>query len=570
MRRPWWKRKAFSIPVMFLLIYGLLWTVCWIFKLQIEPHFSIGTWWSWIQWGLPFFVAGVLTLSRLAKQKAFSGIEHGSAKWGTKKEAAQFRDSVFQNNILLSATEWLSLNMQKCKRNLHVMVFGASGTGKSRYYVKPNVCQMNSCYVITDPSGEHLRSEGQMLKDNGYEIKVFNVYDMKNSMHFNPFHYFKKISDIRQFIEILMANTSGDTSDPRHTEDFWVKAERLWLMSHIAYMMETLTPEQVNINTLMMMLTSSDAREDDEEYQNGVDILFENLGNENPNSFAYKQYRKYKQAAGKTAKSILISISVRLSDFDIPMVANLFQDDELELEKIGREKTALFLIMDETAKTYNYMIAILIDVMINQLKKTAIASPGMKLPILTQCILDEIINIGRFPSLDLWTRTLRKYEVSLQFLIQDYAGTKLLYKDGAKSIVGNCDTVIFLGGKEEDTVKFVSENLVGKTTIETTSYSGSGNAKSIGTSGYSKQEQAQGRSLMDAAEVGKLSDDECIVAIRGVNPFKSKKYNLTKHPNYSLLADGNEGYSYKRSDLKLEEIAAGSVELYTIPEFIKN
>lgn len=563
MKQHWWKRKWFSIPVMAGLVFAAIWVACY---LPIHQLSYTGKWAVWIQWGLPSVITGLMILSRLKKKRAFQGIEHGSAQWGTKKDRKPFIDEDFQNNIILSQTEFLSLNGRKTRRNCHVATIGGSGTGKSRNYVKPNVCQMNACYVLADPSGEHLASEGQMLTDNGYEIKIFNVYDFKKSMHFNPFSYYDSVADIRNFVDILMANTSGDTSNSQSNEDFWVKSERLWFMSHIAYMMETLSQSEINMNTLMQMLGASDAREDDEEYQNAIDILFEELERENPRSFAAKQYRNYKKAAGKTAKSILISIAVRMADFDITEVADLFADDELELDKLGKEKTALFLIMDETASTYNYMVAILIDTLINRLVRTAKEYPGMELPIPIRLILDEFINIGKFPKMSAWTRTLRKYRIGLEFIVQDSAGGKEKYGEQQwKSILGNCDSVLFLGSKEEDTTKFVSDLLVGDTTIEDVSYSGNGKSSSIGNSSYSEQQSNKGRKLLDPAEVGKMSNDECLVSIRGVPVFKSKKYDLTKHKNYPLLADGNTaGFLYEREELDLS--AVQNVEYIDVSE----
>jgi type IV secretion system protein VirD4 len=392
------------------------------------------------------------------------------------------------------------------------------------------------------------------MEKNGYSIRTFNVCDFSKSMHFNPFIYFTSVSDVRSFVEILMANTKGEGE--KSGEDFWVKAERLWFMSHIAYLMETLPKEEVNIPKLLDMLTSSQTKEEGDDFTNPVDILFEDLEQENPRSFAVQLYHNYKLAAGKTAKSILISVSARMTDFYIPEIADLFADDELHLEELGKKKTAYFLIMDETKSVYNYMVAILVDTMINCMSNCAKDCPGKALPIPVRCLLDEILNIGKFPSLDRWTRTLRKYNIGLEMMIQDMAGGEDTYGEKQwSSIVGNCDTIVFLGSKEPHTIKFVSEQLLGDTTIETVSYGGNGGSGGIGNNSYSQNRQAQSRKLMDAAEVSKMGNNECLVSLRGINVFRSKKYNLKKHPNYHLLADRKSpGYTYIRDEIQLDEI----------------
>ena len=492
--------------------------------------------------------SGILALlmgsMQIRKKREYKDIEDGSSIWGKYKDIKPFIDKNFFNNMILSASIFLSMNMYKTHRNCHVFVVGGSGAGKSRYYVKPNVMQMNASYVVTDPSGEHLRDEGTMLTDHGYKVKVFDVLHPERSMHFNPFVYFKGIKDIRRFINIFMANTSGDTSNSQYNEDFWVKAERLWLMATIAYLQETCPEHERSMNSVVLLLNNSEARDDDESYKCAVDVLFDDLEAKNRESFAVKQYKKYKLAAGKTAKSILISIGVRLADFDIPEISHLVADDELELDKMGNEKTALFIIVDDADTTYNYLVALLLDVLFNTLKNVADDQPEHHLSIPVRCLLDEIANIGRFPTLHILVAVLRKRWISLEFLFQNVNQAKAIYKDNWATIEGNCDTTVFLGGKGEDTTKYVSNDLLGKTTIDTVSYGSSGSAKSLGANGYSSNQQKAGRNLLDETEVSRLADDDCIVSIRGLNPFRCKKYDLKKHPNYRYLADSDPANTF--------------------------
>ena len=486
----------------------------------------------------------LMTLTQFKKKRQYENIEHGSSEWGTKKDIKPYIDKEFQRNMILSQTEYLSMDMRKTHRDCHVFVIGGSGSGKSRYYVKPNVMQMNASYVITDPSGEHLYSEGKMLEKNGYKIKVFDVVSLTNSMHFNPFVYFKEVKDIRRFINILIANTNGETPGSNSQDGFWEKAERLWLMAAIAYVQETCLDYEKNMNSVILLLNNSEVRDEDEEFKSAVDILFEDLEKQNPNSFAVKQYKKYKLAAGKTAKSILVSVGVRLADFDIPEISQLVADDELELDRIGSEKTALFIIVDDTDPTYNYLVAILLDVMFNTLKNVADNSTKHHLDIPVRCLLDEIANIGRFPTLHILVAVLRKRWISLEFLFQNLNQLKALYKDNWATIEGNCDTTVFLGGKGDDTTKYVSNDLLGTATIDTVSYGSSGSGGSLGKSGYNSNQQKSGRKLLDQTEVSKLNDDECIINIRGLPPFKSKKYKTEQHQNYKRLADDNPSNAY--------------------------
>lgn len=554
------KGRAFKLAFLFLFTFTVFFIMSvWIMN---ELHYSD---WTMAAEGSAV-ISVILAMSQFTKLKKreYKDIEHGSSAWGKEKDMKPYTDKNFFNNMILSASIFLSMNMYITHRNCHAFVVGGSGAGKSRFYVKTNVLQMNASYVITDPSGEHLRDEGKMLAEHGYKVKVFDVVHLSNSMHFNPFVYFKEIKDIRRFINILMANTSGDTSNPQYHEDFWVKAERLWMMAIMAYLQETCPEHEQNMNSVVLLLNNSEARDDDENFKSAVDVLFDDLEQQNPNSFAVKQYKKYKLAAGKTAKSILISLGVRLADFDIPEIAHMFADDELELDKIGIEKTALFIIVDDGDTTYNYLVAMLLDVLFNTAKSVADEQPEHHLAIPLRCMLDEIANIGRFPNLHILVAVLRKRWIALEFLFQNVNQAKALYKDNWATIEGNCDTTVFLGGKGEDTTKYVSNDLLGKATIDTVSYGSSGNGHSLGASGYSSNEQKSGRNLLDETEVSRLAEDECIVSIRGLKPFRCKKYDPRNHPNYKYLADYDPSntYFYKRGmDLQSKDIQYITLDL---------
>ena len=512
-----------------------------LFSFQLRQYFLTAVWCS-CACGLFF---GLL---RFRRQREYEDIEHGSARWGRKKDFASLTDSDPYNTIILSKTEQLSMDGRKTNISNHVLVLGDPGSGKSRNYVKPNVAQMNGNYVITDPSGEHLFAEGKMLQDAGYKIRVFDVTNPQNSMRFNPLHYCKGPKDARKFIEVLMANTSGDTSHPQHNEDFWVKSERLWLMAHIAYLIEASEPEQRNIPSLVRMLNQSMAKEEDENFKSSIDHMFEELESLNPNSYAVAQYKKFKLAAGKTLKSILISVGVRLADFEIPEIRNLVCEDELELDQLGMEKSALFIIMDETDTTYNYIIAILLDTLFHINVNTAKKAPGRHLKYPLRCIIDEIANIGKIPKLDILISTTRKYWIYFELIFQDVSQIKAKYRDDAPIILAVCPIKLFLGGSGEETTKYISEQLLGKATIDTVSYTGSGTSGSLGKNSYSQNQQKTGRSLLDQTELAQLPKSECIVFVKGYPPFRSKKYDVRDHPRYKLLADSNTGgYVFDRN-----------------------
>lgn len=556
------QNRWFTLLVMFCLTFSLVFGAAWLlmqeFGMQNIPLAA--------QSSAAFAALIVLPQLKGKKQRAYKDIENGSAEWAEKEVYKQLTDKDFHSNIILSSDISLSMNMRQTNLNCHVFVLGGSGSGKSRFYAKPNIMQMNASYVITDPSGEHLHDEGKMLEQNGYNVKVFNVVDMSNSMHFNPFYYFVEPEDILRFAELLIANTNnGNTGENKSAkEPFWENAEKLWLMAHISFVQETCLEHEKNINSVVFLLNHSEVREEDETFKSAIDILFDELEKKNPNSFAVKQYRKYKLAAGKSAKSILLCIGVRLAAFDIPKVSALVGNDEMELNQIGDKKTALFLIINDKSPTFNFLAAILLDVMFNTLCRRADKMPGKHLTVPVRCILDEIANIGYFPNLHILVAVLRKHWISLEFLFQNINQAKALYKDHWATIEGNCDTTLFLGGKGEDTTKYVSNGLLGMATIDTVSYGGGGTANSLGQNSYNSTEQKSGRKLLDETEVSRVKKDECIVSIRGMQPFKGKKYRPEQHPNYKQLADHDEANAYifqAGLDLKKAQFQYYTIEL---------
>lgn len=556
------KSKLFAVPFLFSVTFFMFMAII----LMVERQLSYSIKW---QTAAEFsaVIAALMVLMRFkgGKKREFENIEHGSTRWGKQNDIKPYIDPVFEKNIILSSKEFLSMNIYKTNLNCHVLVFGGSGSGKSRFYALPNIMQMNASYVITDPSGEHLRNEGKMLEEHGYKVKVFNIVDMENSLHFNPFHYYREPEDIIRFVELFIANTSGGKAQSTSDDmGFWQNCEKLWFMAHIAYIQETCMEDEKNMKSLVLLLDNSVTKEEDEDFKSPVDILFDELEQQNPESFAVKQYKKYKLAAGKTAKSILISVGVRLANFDIPKVANLFDDDELELEKMGDEKTALFIIVSDTDKTFNYLVAILLDVLFKTLSKAADNSPKGHLKIQVRCILDEIANIGFFPDLHILIAVLRKRWVSLELLFQNVSQGKALYKDNWPTIESNCDSTVFLGNKGEDTTKYVSNVMLGKATIDTVSYGGGGTANSFGNNSYNSNEQKAGRNLLDEAEVARLDKTECIVQLRGLQPFKSKKYDPKDHKNYRFLANGDPDNTYRFHrglDLQKSEIQYITIDL---------
>ncbi|MCM1060626.1 MAG: type IV secretory system conjugative DNA transfer family protein [Eubacterium sp.] len=472
------------------------------------------------------------------------GVEYGSARWGTEEDIRPYMDGKnFSNNILLTQTERLTMESRpqsgaKFARNKNILVIGGSGSGKTRFFVKPNLMQMHSSYVVTDPKGTVLIECGKMLqKKGGYKIKSLNLINFKKSMHYNPFKYIKSEQDILKLVNTIIANTKGDGE--KSGEDFWVKAERLLYTAYIGFIFYEAPEEEQNFNTLISMIDASEAREDDENYKNPIDILFERLETKKPEHFAVKQYKKYKLAAGKTAKSILISCGARLAPFDIEELREMMSYDELELDRLGVEKTALFVIIPDTDDTFNFVAAIMYTQMFNILCTIADDEYGGRLPVHVRCILDEFANIGQIPKFDKLIATIRSREISASIILQSQSQLKTMYKDNADTIIGNCDTTLFLGGKEKSTLKEISETL-GKETIDLFN---TGESRGQSES-HSLNYQKTGKELMSQDELAVMDGGECILQLRGVRPFKSKKFDITKHENYGLLSDDNKDNAF--------------------------
>lgn len=466
------------------------------------------------------------------------GEEYGSARWGNRKDIEPFVDPIFENNIILTETERLTLNSRpkqpKYARNKNVIVIGSSGSGKTRFYLKPQLMQMtpNVSYVCTDPKGTIIVECGKMLVNGGYRIKVLNTINFKKSMHYNPFHYIRSEKDILKLVNTIIANTKGEGE--KSTEDFWVKAERLLYSALIGYIWYEAPEEEQNFSTLLEFINASETREEDEEFKNAVDELFEELEAENPEHFAVRQYRKYKLAAGKTAKSILISCGARLAPFDIQELREIMSYDEMELDMIGDQKTAMFVIISDTDDTFNFVVAIMYTQLFNLLCDKADDEHGGRLPYHVRLLLDEFSNIGQIPKFDKLIATIRSREISASIILQSQSQLKTIYKDAAETIIGNCDTVLFLGGKESSTLKEISETL-GKETIDLYNTSDTrGNNRS-----YGLNYQKTGKDLMSRDELAVMDGNKCILQLRGVRPFFSDKYDITKHRRYKELSDYN-------------------------------
>ena len=475
----------------------------------------------------------VYTKGKNAK-KFRQGKEYGSARWGTKKDIEPYMDEKFQNNILLTQTERLTMNGRpanpKYARNKNVLVIGGSGSGKTRFYVKPNLMQMHSSYCVTDPKGTIVLECGKMLEDNGYEIKILNTINFKKSMKYNPFAYIRSEKDILKLVQTIIANTKGEGE--KAGEDFWVKAEKLYYTALIGYIFYEAPREEKNFATLLDMIDASEVREDDETYMNPIDRLFEALEKKEPTHFAVKQYKKYKLAAGKTAKSILISCGARLAPFDIRELRDLMSEDELELDTLGDRKTALFVIISDTDDTFNFVVSIMYSQLFNLLCDKADDVYGGRLPVHVRCLLDEFANIGLIPKFEKLIATIRSREISASIILQAQSQLKAIYKDNADTIVGNCDSTLFLGGKEKTTLKELSETL-GKETIDLYNTSETrSNQKSFGLN-YQKT----GKELMSQDEITVMDGGKCIFQLRGVRPFLSDKFDITKHKNYKFLED---------------------------------
>ena len=487
------------------------------------------------------------------------GMEYGSARWGTPKDIEPFMAPKFEDNIILTKTERLMMSNRppdpKNARNKNVLVVGGSGSGKTRFWLKPNLLQCHSSYVVTDPKGSIVVECGNALLKNGYKLKILNTINFKKSMHYNPFAYVHSEKDILKLVTTLMTNTKGEGSggDP-----FWEKSERLLLTALIAYLHYEAPVEEQNFATLLEMLNTMQVLEDDEEYQNPVDLLFEELAKKKPNSFAGRQYKLYKLAAGKTAKSILISCGARLAPFDIQELRDLTMYDELQLDTLGDKKTALFLIMSDTDSTFNFLISMVYTQLFNLLCDKADDVYGGKLPIHVRCLIDECANIGQIPNLEKLVATIRSREISACLVLQARSQLKAIYKDNADTIVGNMDSQIFLGGSEPTTLKDLSE-MLGKETIDAFNTSDTrGNSPSYGTTF-----QKMGHELLSRDELAVLDGGKCILQLRGVRPFLSDKYDLTQHPNYKLTSD----YDPKNT-FDIEKYLNRKEKIYPDDEFI--
>ena len=471
-------------------------------------------------------------------KKFRKGEEYGSARWGNAKDIEPYMDlNDPENNVILTQTEGLIMNGKpkgpKYARNKNILVIGGSGSGKTRFFVKPNLMQLHSSYVVTDPKGTVLLEVGQMLYDAGYEIKVLNTINFKKSMHYNPFAYLHDEKDILKLVNTLIVNTKGEGQQA--TEDFWVKAEKLLYQAYIGYIFYECVEEEQNFITLIDMINASETREDDESFKNAIDLIFEELEADEPDHFAVKQYKKYKLAAGKTAKSILISCGARLAPFDIKELRDLTEYDEMELDQIGERKTALFMIMSDTDGTFNFILAMMQSQMFNLLCECADDKHNGKLPVHVRFLLDEFANIGQIPQFDKLIATIRSREISASIILQSKSQLKAIYKDNADTIEGNCDTTLFLGGKEKTTLKEMSE-ILGKETIDLYNTSDTrGNSPS-----YGLNYQKTGKELMSQDEIAVMDGGKCIMQLRGVRPFFSDKFDITKHKRYKELSDFDE------------------------------
>ena len=477
----------------------------------------------------------VYTKGKNAK-KYRKGVEYGSARWGNAEDIKPYIDPVFANNVLLTQTERLMMSSRpkqpKYARNKNILVIGGSGSGKTRFFVKPNLMQMHSSYVVTDPKGTVLVECGKLLQRGGYRIKVLNTINFKKSMRYNPFAYLRSEKDILKLVNTIIANTKGDGE--KSGEDFWVKSERLFYCALIGYIWYEAPEVEKNFTTLLEMINASEAREDDPEFQSPVDLMFERLEEKDPEHFAVRQYKKFLLSAGKTRSSILISCGARLAPFDIRELRELMETDEMELDTIGDRKTALFVIISDTDDTFNFVVSILYTQLFNLLCDKADDVYGGRLPVHVRCLLDEFANIRQIPKFEKLIATIRSREISASIILQSQSQLKAIYKDNADTIVGNCDTTLFLGGKEKTTLKEMSE-LLGKETIDSFNTSETrSNQKS-----YGLNYQKLGKELMTQDEIAVMDGGKCILQLRGVRPFFSDKFDITKHPNYRYLSDAD-------------------------------
>ena len=469
-------------------------------------------------------------------KKYRKNVEYGSARWGTPEDIKPYIDPTFENNVLLTQTERLTMSSRpkqpKYARNKNILVIGGSGSGKTRFFVKPNLMQMHSSYVVTDPKGTVLIEVGKLLQRGGYRIKVLNTINFKKSMRYNPFAYIRSEKDILKLVNTIIANTKGDGE--KSGEDFWVKSERLFYSALIGYIHYEAPEDEKNFTTLLEMINASEAREDDPEFQSPVDLMFERLEEKDPDHFAVRQYKKFLLSAGKTRSSILISCGARLAPFDIKELRDLMETDEMELDTIGDRKTALFVIISDTDDTFNFVVSILYTQLFNLLCDKADDVYGGRLPVHVRCLLDEFANIGQIPKFEKLIATIRSREISASIILQSQSQLKAIYKDNADTIVGNCDTTLFLGGKEKTTLKEISE-ILGKETIDSFN-TGESRGREVS---HSLNYQKLGKELMTQDEIAVMDGGKCILQVRGVRPFFSDKFDITKHPKYKYLSDAD-------------------------------
>lgn len=495
-------------------------------------------------------------------KKYRKGIEYGSARWGNREDIRPFQDPVFQNNVILTETERLMMSNRpknpKNARNKNVLIVGSSGSGKTRFWLKPNLMQCHSSYVVTDPKGSIVVECGKLLQRMGYKIKILNTINFKKSMHYNPFAYIKSEKDILKLVTTLIANTKGEG---KAGDDFWVKAETLLYTALIGYIYFEAPEHEQNFSTLIEFINASEVREDDEDFKNPVDLMFDALEEKDPDHFAVRQYKKYKLAAGKTAKSILISCGARLAPFDIRELREITAYDEMELDTLGDRKTALFIIISDTDDTFNFLVSMAYTQLFNLLCDKADDVYGGRLPIHVRCLIDEAANIGQIPKLEKLMATIRSREISACLVLQAQSQLKALYKDNADTIIGNCDSMIFLGGKEKTTLKDLSETL-GKETIDMFNTSDTrGTQRS-----YGLNYQKLGKELMSMDELAVMDGGKCILQLRGVRPFLSDKYDITKHPNYKYLSDFDKRNTFNIEKYLSTKLKVKSNEVYDVYE----
>ena len=512
-------------------------------------------------------VAGAVILyfvvqSKIKKARKFRrDMEYGSARWGTEADIKPFVDPKFENNVILTGTEFLTMNTRPKNpanaRNLNACVIGSSGSGKTRFWLTPQLLQAHSSYVVVDPKGGTLAQCGYFLqKKKGYKVKVFNSIDFSKSMHYNPMAYIKTESDVLKFVNALIANTKGDGKEG---DEFWTKAETLLYCALVAYIVFEGPEEERNMNTLVEMINSMEVREDDESFKNAVDYMFDGLAKRNPQHFAVRQYAKYKLASGKTAKSILISCGARLAPFDIAELREIMSYDELELDKLGDEKTALFFLISDTDSTYNFIVALAFSQMFNLLCERADNKYGGRLPHHVRVLWDEAANTGQVPGLEKIVAVIRSREVSLTLFYQAMSQCKALYKDNAETIMGNMDSIVFLGGREASTLKDISENWLGKATISMQT-----DSRTRGQSeSYGLNTQRLGRELLTTSEITTMPGNKCLLQLRGLPPFFSPKYDLKQHPNYRYTAE----YDSKRNAFHLERLTSRRLRLKPEEEY---